>query len=166
MAVYLPPLLPNGRKRNRLVKQALPLILPSDEFFDGLCADLCHQTGADAACMMVVDHQRSYIRAKAGIGGLPNPEGVVPHTSTFCVNVIADGQPLVVADTRRFPKLAGCLTTETWGGWIGCPFEYEGIRIGAVNAMTHDPHVWAPEDLDRVRRAAERIGGELGGRNG
>src|SRR5690349_13484911 len=95
------------RRKHRLdaLRRTALLDTPSEEAFDRLARLATRMLNVPVALVTLVDRDRQFFKSCVG---LPSPWCDVrqtPLTHSFCMHVVATGEPLVIEDARQHPVL-------------------------------------------------------------
>lgn len=133
-----------------------------DDLFDGYARRLRDAVHSAVAAVTLLEPTRQRL---IGAIGLRTPYDVTretPLSHSFCQYVVTDRRPLVVADARLVPELAGNpaipdLDVIAYAGWpISRPTaaiagDVPGKQctevLGAVCVIDHEPREWSSQDL-------------------
>jgi GAF domain-containing protein len=119
-----------------------------------------------AADLAFVTFVEADLQAFSGACGLEGPVAETrstPLSSSFCQYVVAQREPLVVADATVDPLLRGNGAVEDLGvvGYAGVPLRHAGHVVGALCAITRAPRDWTDEDLSGLADLALAAEAEL-----
>jgi signal transduction histidine kinase len=137
-----------ARRLEALRRTAL-LDSPTEEAFDRLARLTTRTLGVPVALVSLVDRDRQFFKSCVG---LPPPwcdTRQTPLTYSFCVHVVASGQPLVINDARIHP-LKENLAVDRLGvvAYAGFPLiASSGETLGTLCAIDIKPRAWTQEDL-------------------
>jgi len=122
---------------------------PEDERFDGFTRLAAQILGVPTVVISLVDPDRQYFKSVASsIGALAH--GWNPLNSTFCQDVVASGEPLVIPDTEKEPRAAGGQVRAR--AYVGVPLANDEKQVlGALCAMDYQPRTWSAMSI-RSRR--------------
>lgn len=133
-----------------------------DDLFDRYARQLRAAVGSAVAAVTLLEPTRQRLIGAVGLDSPYEESRETPLTHSFCQYVVADARPLVVADARLVPELAGNpaipdLDVIAYAGWpISRPTapalgDVPGKRcsevIGVVCAIDHEPREWTSQDL-------------------
>lgn len=133
-----------------------------DDRFDRYARRLRETVGSDVAAVTLLEPTRQRLIGAAGLGAPYDVTRETPLSHSFCQYVVSDGRPLVVADARLVPELAGNpaipdLDVIAYAGWpISRPAapsagDVAGKQcnevLGAVCVIDHEPREWSSRDL-------------------
>lgn len=137
------------RRLDALRRTAL-LDTPAEEAFDRLARLATRVVDAPIGLVTLVDRDRQFFKSCVG---LPHPWCDVrqtPLTHSFCMHVVATGEPLVIEDARQHPVLRDNLAIDQLGvvAYAGVPLiASEGETLGTFCVIDTRPRVWTNEDL-------------------
>jgi len=106
---------------------------------------------APVALISLVDDHRQFFKSSVG---LPEPwasRRETPLSHSFCQHVVAECQPLVVADARQTPLVADNLAVPELGvaAYLGVPLSNnDGHVLGSLCVIDTQPRQWSKQDLD------------------
>ncbi len=97
------------------------------------------------------------IRASTGIDGLAgeNEPDSAPGQG-FCDSIATSGEPEMVLDTKRDPRILGSQLIERATSIWGVPLRSEGKVIGVLMIGFDKPYEWLPNERDLLRAIADR----------
>jgi PAS domain S-box-containing protein len=131
---------------------------PAEGSFDAFTRLAAQLLGVPAVAISLVADTREYVKSVAGTtaGAL----GWQPVQSSYCQDVVATAQPIVVADAWNEPKLANRgVTTRAYAGF---PLTTEdGHVIGVFSAMDERPRDWSKRDIDVLTALATATRSEV-----
>jgi len=132
-----------------LHRTALLDTLP-EEAFDRVTRLVIRTLHAPVALVSLVDEERQFFKSAIG---LPHPwseRRETPLTHSFCKHVVASGQPLLVEDSGRDPRVRDHPAVRELGvaAYLGVPLvSSDGFVVGALCAIDTEPRRWMPEQL-------------------
>ncbi len=115
--------------------------------FTRLTTDLL---GVPISLVSLLDGDRQFFISQRGLSGHWARERETPLSHSFCQYVVATKAPVVVADARRDPALAGNLAIRDLDAiaYAGMPLVLEdGHAIGTLAAIDDKPHAWTEREL-------------------
>lgn len=130
---------------------------PAEEAFDRLTRLAVHLLGAPISLLSLIDGEHQWVKSVAGLTpgqGLPH---AIPVGRSICGHVIAGGQPLVIPDVAREPRIAVDAAMRAWGvrAYAGVPLvTAEGHAVGVLCVADTEPHEWSRESLAGLRDLA------------
>jgi GAF domain-containing protein len=127
-----------------------------DPSFDHLTRAATRLLGVPMALVSLVDDERQVFKSAMG---LPEPvasEGETPLTHSFCREIVASSEPLIVADAREHPRLRDNLAIADLGviAYAGFPLFLGREPVGAFCAIDTRPHEWTGPELQLIRDIA------------
>jgi diguanylate cyclase (GGDEF)-like protein len=118
-----------------------------EEEFDRVARLAKRLLSVPSALVSFMDHDRQWYKARLGVEATEADRSV-----TFCQHVVADGQPLVVADAREDPRFDDnphVLADEGVRFYAGVPIRSPGGHaIGTVCVFDSEPREALPADLE------------------
>jgi signal transduction histidine kinase len=138
------------QRRMEALRHTALLDSPAEEAFDRLTRLTTRTLHVPVALVTLVDQDRQFFKS---CRGLPSPWCDVrqtPLTYSFCIHVVASGQPLVVEDAREDPVLKENLAVAQLGvvAYAGFPLKTpNGEVLGTLCAIDTEPRVWTKDDL-------------------
>ncbi|WNG49832.1 GAF domain-containing protein [Archangium minus] len=140
------------RRQRRLdaLRRTALLDTPSEEAFDRLARLATRVVNAPVGLVTLVDRDRQFFKSCVG---LPPPWCDVRQTPlaySFCMHVVATGEPLVIEDARLHPVLRDNLAIDQLGvvAYAGVPLTAsEGETLGTFCVIDTQPRVWTDEEL-------------------
>jgi serine phosphatase RsbU (regulator of sigma subunit)/PAS domain-containing protein len=118
---------------------------------------------ADAAAVSLLGDVETVVSGD----GLPSGSlgRQVPLTDSLCAATLADrGEPLVVADTARDPRVAtfSPVVDGRVAGYVGVPLVvFDGTAVGALAVYTRAPRAWSDSNVALLRQLGDAVGTEL-----
>ncbi len=150
-------------RRMEALRRTALLDTPAEEAFDRLARLTTRTLGVPVALVTLVDRDRQFFKSCMG---LPPPWCDVrqtPLTYSFCVHVVATGQPLVIEDARHHP-LRENLAVDRLGvvAYAGFPLIASGGEtLGTLCAIDSKPRTWKKLDLDILEDLAASVMTEI-----
>ncbi|PTL75190.1 ATP-binding protein [Vitiosangium sp. GDMCC 1.1324] len=151
------------RRLDALRRTAL-LDTPAEEAFDRLARLATRMINAPVGLVTLVDKDRQFFKSCVG---LPPPWCDVrqtPLTHSFCMHVVATGEPLIIEDARLHPVLRENLAVDQLGvvAYAGMPLTTsEGEVIGTFCVLDTQPRVWTDDDLYVLNELATSVMTEI-----
>ncbi len=132
---------------------------PEDERFDGFARLAAQILDVPTVVISLVESERQYFKSVASsIGALPH--GWNPLNATFCQDVVAKGDPLVVPDTGKEPLAAGRQIRAM--AYVGVPLVNDDQQVlGTLCAMDYEPRPWTARDIDTLRALGAAVMSEI-----
>ncbi|MCY1023255.1 GAF domain-containing sensor histidine kinase [Pyxidicoccus sp. MSG2] len=138
------------QRRMEALRRTALLDSPAEEAFDRLTRLTTRTLHVPVALVTLVDRDRQFFKSCTG---LPAPWCDVrqtPLTYSFCIHVVASGQPLVIEDARKHPVLKENLAVDQLGvvAYAGFPLKTpNGEVLGTLCAIDTEPRAWTKNDL-------------------
>jgi signal transduction histidine kinase len=152
------------KHRLEALRRTALLDTPTEEAFDRLARLAVRLTRAPIGLVTLVDRDRQFFKSCVG---LPSPWCDVrqtPLTHSFCMHVVATGEPLVIEDARQHPILRENLAVDQLGvvAYAGVPLSSsEGENIGTLCVIDNQPRVWLEDDLRTLKDLAVSVMTEI-----
>ncbi|MBW3572980.1 MAG: PAS domain S-box protein [Gemmatimonadetes bacterium] len=129
---------------------------PPEEAFDRLTRLAVHLLPAPISLLSLIDGESQWVKSVAGVAaqGLPRR---VPLGRSVCGHVIAGGEPLVIPDVEREPRVALDAAMRAWGvrAYAGVPLvTAEGHALGVLCVADTQPRDWSAAALAALRDLA------------
>jgi PAS domain S-box-containing protein len=130
---------------------------PPEEAFDRLTRLAVHLLGAPISLLSLIDGEHQWVKSVAGVApgqGLPS---AIPVGRSICGHVISGGEPLVIPDVAREPRVAVDAAMRAWGvrAYAGVPLvTADGHAVGVLCVADTQPHEWSAESLAALRDLA------------
>ena len=144
-----------------VAQEALPActLLPARAIpeFDEMASLTCRVLGVPTATVTLVDTQRQVWPGAQGLRPDLEAARSTPLTHSFCQFVVASAEPLVVADAREDPRLAGspAITENQVIAYAGMPLrDLAGNVVGSLCAIDREPVAWTSEQVETLRQLA------------
>jgi signal transduction histidine kinase len=151
-------------RRLAAVRRTALLDTPAEESFDRLARLATRVTDSPVGLVTLVDRDRQFFKSCVG---LPPPWCDVrqtPLTHSFCMHVVATGQPLLIEDARLHPMLSENLAVDQLGvvAYAGVPlFASEGEAIGTFCVIDTEPRIWTSNELNILEELATSVMTEI-----
>ncbi|HEY5318418.1 MAG TPA: GAF domain-containing protein [Solirubrobacteraceae bacterium] len=129
-----------------------------DETFDRISALAAHLVGAPASMVSLLDDRQEVV---GGAFGLPEAWGRgrrLALSHSFAVQVVAQGTPLVISDTREDPVRLHSSAIDELGiiAYAGVPLATrDGHVLGSLAAIDRAPREWSGAEIDHLTALAE-----------
>ncbi|HEY0095583.1 MAG TPA: GAF domain-containing protein, partial [Archangium sp.] len=123
---------------------------PAEEAFDRLSRLAPRVIGVPVGLVTLVDGDRQFFKSCVGLPAPWCDMRQTPLTHSFCMHVVATGEPLIIEDARLHPVLRENLAVDQLGvvAYAGMPLTAsEGETIGTFCVIDTQPRVWSEEDL-------------------
>ena len=130
---------------------------PAEEAFDRLARLAARLLRAPVALISLVDEERQFFKSCIGLAEPWGSARQTPLSHSVCQYEVATGFPLVVADARVDPVLAGSSGLSELGvvAYAGVPIRTRAGRpLGSFCVIDHEPRQWSPEDLEVLAELA------------
>ncbi|MFG2428968.1 GAF domain-containing SpoIIE family protein phosphatase [Streptomyces sp. NPDC048590] len=102
-----------------------------------------------------------------GMIGLSEPwagRRQTPLSHSFCQHVVVDGKPLILDDTRAYPRTCASLAIPDLRviAYAGMPLvDADGHVLGSLCAIDHEPRKWTEDELQDLSDLTAACSGEL-----
>jgi PAS domain S-box-containing protein len=127
-----------------------------EDLFDDLTILAAALLGAPIALISFVDTDRAWMKACYGL-----ELSELPRKASFCGHVVADGEPLIVADALGDPRFADnpLVTGEPHVRfYAGVPLRTgDGHVLGALCVIDHGPKQPTPEQIALLAKLARQV---------
>ncbi|HEV7364741.1 MAG TPA: PAS domain S-box protein [Gemmatimonadales bacterium] len=140
----------NRPDRLAALRQTALLDTPSEEGFDRLTRMAARLLGASTALITLVADDRQFFKSAIG---LPEPwatRRTAPLSFSFCAQVVATGEPLVLEDARKHPLLghSPAIRELGWISYAGVPLITRDRQVvGAFCVVDRMPRLWSERDI-------------------
>ncbi len=137
---------------------------PPEESFDRLTRMAARLLGTPVSLIALVADDRQFFKSAVG---LPEPwasRRVTPISFSFCGQVVATGEPLVLEDARRHPLLRHnpVIRELGWVAYAGVPLvTRDGHTIGALCVADKTPRLWSERDIALLQDLAASVVTEI-----
>ena len=137
---------------------------PPEEAFDRLTRMAARLLGTPVSLLSLVAEDHQFFKSAIG---LPEPwasQRVHPISFSFCGQVVATGEPLVLEDARRHPLLrhTPVIRELGWLAYAGVPLvTRQGHTIGALAVVDKTPRLWSERDLALLQDLATSMTTEI-----
>ncbi|MEO8089037.1 MAG: PAS domain S-box protein [Gemmatimonadales bacterium] len=137
---------------------------PPEEAFDRLTRMAARLLGTPVSLISLVADDHQFFKSATG---LPEPwasRRSNPISFSFCGQVVATGEPLVLEDARRHPLLRHnpVIRELGWVAYAGVPLvTHEGHTIGALCVIDKTPRLWSERDIALVKDLAASVVTEI-----
>ena len=146
------------------LKQLNLLDTPMEEAFDKLTRLASKITNSPISLVSLIDADRQFFKS---LFGLPEPlatERETPLSHSFCKQVAADAQPLIVEDARKHPILKDNLAVPDLNviGYLGIPLTTsDGVGLGSFCVIDTEPRQWTEQEIEIIKELAESVMTEI-----
>lgn len=152
--------------RNRLeaAKRLLPVDRDRARVLDNLVRLAAELADAPMAILTIVEDSRQVFAAHYGLPDDLADAGFTPIEYSICQHAVAQGRPLIVADTSTEPFLAGhpAVTSLGVAAYAGLPLvNTDNLAVGTLCAVDFTPRDWNDDQLARLALLAELCMDEL-----
>jgi len=137
---------------------------PPEESFDRLTRMAARLLGTPVSLIALVADDHQFFKSAVG---LPEPwasRRVTPISFSFCGQVVATGDPLVLEDARRHPLLRHnpVIRELGWVAYAGVPLVIRhGHTIGALCVADKTPRLWSDRDIALLQDLAASVVTEI-----
>jgi len=137
---------------------------PPEEAFDRLTRMAARLLGTPVSLISLVADDHQFFKSAIG---LPEPwasRRVHPISFSFCGQVVATGEPLVLEDARRHPLLRHnpVIRELGWVAYAGVPLvTRQGHTIGALSVIDKTPRLWSERDIALLQDLAASVATEI-----
>lgn len=135
-----------------------------EDSFERLGALAKRLTGASAALVSLVDHDRQCFKCCLG---LPDPwesAGETPLSHSICKHVLGSPEPLIIPDTATDPRLVGNRAIDELGvaSYLGIPLMGSGGHVlGSFCVLDRRPREWTADDVAVMTDLASSVMAEI-----
>jgi two-component system cell cycle sensor histidine kinase/response regulator CckA len=132
------------------LRQTALLDTPPEEGFDRLTRMAARLLGASTSLISLVADDRQFFKSAIG---LPEPwasRRTAPLSFSFCSQVVASGEPLVLEDARKHPLLghSPAIRELGWISYAGVPLITRDRQVvGAFCVVDKMPRLWSERDI-------------------
>ena len=137
---------------------------PPEEAFDRLTRLAARLLGAEWCTLSLVDEARQFFLSHAG---LPSPLAEArgtPAEHSICQYVVRAGEPVVIADAARDPRVRDTAMVTRHGvrAYAGVPVSTrEGLVLGSLCVCAREPRAWAADELEALADLAALASAEV-----
>jgi len=137
---------------------------PPEEAFDRLTRMAARLLGTPVSLISLVADDHQFFKSAIG---LPEPwasRRVHPISFSFCGQVVATGEPLVLEDARRHPLLRHnpVIRELGWVAYAGVPLvTRQGHTIGALSVIDKTPRLWSERDIALLQDLVASVATEI-----
>ena len=137
---------------------------PPEESFDRLTRMAARLLGTPVSLIALVADDHQFFKSAVG---LPEPwatRRVTPISFSFCGQVVATGDPLVLEDARRHPLLRHnpVIRELGWVAYAGVPLvTRHGHTIGTLCVADKTPRLWSERDIALLQDLAASVVTEI-----
>lgn len=145
--------------------RALKLLdTPQEAVFDRLTALVTRVLGVPVSAMSLVDEHRQFFKSSRGLPEEWAVKRETPLSHSFCKHVAYENAPLVVENAREHELVRDNGAIEDLGviAYAGMPVrDPDGVAIGALCAISPEPHVWTEDELETLKILADMVTNEI-----
>lgn len=121
----------------------------------------CH-----ASMLTIIDEQndRQFFKAEFGLLSDPDELRETLLSYSICKIVIRDSAPVVIADTRTDPRVAGngSIALHNIGAYLGVPIKDEtGQAVAALCLVEQKPRPWTSANIEVLQAFAEGVSTQI-----
>ena len=137
---------------------------PPEEEFDRLTRMAARLLGTPISLISLVADDHQFFKSAIG---LPEPwasNRVTPISFSFCGQVVATGEPLILEDARRHPLLRHnpVIRELGWVAYAGVPLvTRQGHTVGAMCVVDKTPRLWSERDVALLQDLAASVVTEI-----
>jgi two-component system, cell cycle sensor histidine kinase and response regulator CckA len=130
---------------------------PPEEGFDRLTRMASRLLGTPVALISLISQDRQFFKSAIG---LPEPWASrrgAPLSFSFCAQVVATGEQLIVEDARRHPLLrhSTAIRELGWLAYAGVPLVTpDGQTVGSFSVVDKMPRLWSERDITLLKDLA------------
>ena len=106
--------------------------------------------GVPVSMVSLLEADRQVFPGMVGMSGVWAARRETPLTHSFCQHVVADGEPLILNDTRTHPRTCASLAIPDLQviAYAGMPLtDADGHVLGSLCAIDHQPRKWTADEL-------------------
>ncbi|MCW5851466.1 MAG: PAS domain S-box protein [Anaerolineae bacterium] len=113
------------------------------------------------ACISVIETSGAVIQSGVGLVEIASETGLVSSFHLFINRVVAQGQPVLLSDTRPDSSIAAS-PEPRMAAYAGVPLlATQGDRLGVLSVADHQPRAWTADDLALLQDLAASISAHL-----
>jgi len=137
---------------------------PPEEGFDRLTRMAARLLGTPVSLIALVADDHQFFKSAVG---LPEPwasNRVTPISFSFCGQVVATAEPLILEDARRHPLLRHnpVIRELGWVAYAGVPLvTRQGHTLGALCVVDRTPRLWSERDIILLQDLAASVVTEI-----
>ena len=136
----------------------------TEEVFDRAARLAGRVLGVPVGLLSLVDQERQFFKAQAGLSGWAAAQRGTPLSHSFCQHVVASDAPLVVRDSRAETLVLENRAIEDLRviAYLGVPVRAPGGHVlGALCAISSEPQDWTDDDVENLRDIASGVESEI-----
>ena len=152
------------KRRMEALRRTALLDSPAEESFDRLARLTTRVLRVPVALVTLVDRDRQFFKSCVGLPAPWCDSRQTPLTYSFCIHVVATGEPLVIEDAREHPVLKKNLAIDKLGvvAYAGYPLKAScGEVLGTLCAIDTRPRKWTDNDLSILADLAKSVMTEI-----
>ncbi|MBL8797246.1 MAG: PAS domain S-box protein [Planctomycetia bacterium] len=137
---------------------------PSEPAFDRLTSLAAQVLRAPVALVSLVDQRRQFFKSAYGLGEPWASRRETPLSHSFCKEVVATEQPLVVEDAHRDPRVATNRAVPELGveAYLGVPLTTsEGHVLGSFCVIDTQPRHWTEKEIELLTDLSSSVMAEI-----
>jgi len=137
---------------------------PPEEAFDRLTRMAARLLGTPVSLISLVADDHQFFKSATGLPESWASRRVNPISFSFCGQVVATGEPLVLEDARRHPLLRHnpVIRELGWVAYAGVPLvTRQGHTIGALCVIDKTPRLWSERDIALLQDLAASVATEI-----
>jgi PAS domain S-box-containing protein len=141
---------------------------PNERRFDRLTKLTAAALRVPISTVTLLDTDRQFFKSAFGLPEALAERRETPLSHSFCRHVVEGQAPLVVTDSRKHPLVACNPSIEELGvaAYLGLPIsDREGVVIGSLCAIDHQPRHWSEADLDVLADVVVMVEREIAASN-
>lgn len=158
---WMPAAIPANEQQRLAELVSLGLLeTPAEEAFDRVTRELAHIFGAPISLMSLVDEDSQHWKSQFGLPADLAAAGKSDRSSSMCGHVVAEGEVLVVDDTRVDPRFADNPFLQRCGirFYAGAPLRTRaGNAIGTLCVIDTKPRKITPRERELLRMVADAV---------
>lgn len=130
---------------------------PAEASFDRISKLATRVLGVPIALVSLVDVNRQFFKSCIGLPAKYDTWRETPLGASFCKNVVASGEPLILADARQHLEHRGNDAIAELGAiaYLGCPLIIDDEVVGTFCVVDTRAHEWTDGELSIVQDLAE-----------
>jgi CheY-like chemotaxis protein len=133
---------------------------PPEPEFDAIAEEAARLTGYDTALVTLMDADRCWFKAKAGVLAAPGIPREIPRGLTYCQHALGSSGFFTISDGLADPRVSDLPSVNGPGGfraYAGLQLIMpEGLSVGSICVMNRSPRTATPGDAATLRRLADR----------
>lgn len=130
---------------------------PAEASFDRISRLATRILDVPIALVSLVDANRQFFKSCIGLPPQYDTWRETPLGASFCKNVVASGEPLVLADARQHPghRFNDAISELGAIAYLGCPLIIDDEVVGTFCVIDTRPHDWTDDEQSIVQDLAE-----------